>query len=160
MEYVKGTPVDLQDWVTDALDVFPSETAELNAGVLAEHLRAEWNDDLKATMATMHQEHAHQRIPALGIAVEGFEAVREYYRARFESWPGPAFFMTQVAITETYAAIRGDIRIEPSGQFAGVDAAGKSIDVPAIVWIAFADGKLAGETIHLDGRLLQSQLAA
>ena len=76
--------------------------ARRNAETLQERLRAEWNDKIDATMATIHTDEPFQRIPALDVDVVGCDAVRSYDLARFASWPGPAFFMRQVAITEQF----------------------------------------------------------
>lgn len=90
MRRFKPEDVRLEDWGRGVLFVADTAAARANKANMERHFMVEWNSDIEATMRTIHPHNPWQRIPALGVDVNGLEAVRAYYLRRFDSWPGPA----------------------------------------------------------------------
>lgn len=111
-------------------------------------------------MATIHPDDPWQRIPGLGVEVVGFGAVRDYYLARFGSWPGPAMrHFDRTTVTDTCVIVEGTLHIAPKGAFAGREAAGKVIVAPAVIVVDCRDGLILGETVYADGAALRGEAA-
>lgn len=141
----------LEDYTRGTLFVALGAAARANKDVFERHLNAEWVSDIEGTMATIHPDAPFQRIPALGVDVRGFDGVRRFYEDRFASWPGPALkHFDRVAVTDTCIYVEGQMEIETSGQFRGLDASGRRISAPVVIVLEFRDGLLAGETVYMD----------
>jgi hypothetical protein len=148
------TPQDvrLEDWVRGPLFVADSAAARANKAIMERHFMVEWNSDIEATMATIHPDNPWQRIPALGVDINGFAAVRDYYLSRFGSWPGPAMdFFNRATVTDTCIYVEGQLQIKPKGSFGGSDMTGKTISAPTVIVVDCRDGLILGETIYVDG---------
>jgi predicted ester cyclase len=140
--------------------VADSDDARANKAIFERHLTVEWESDIDATMATMHPDNPWQRIPALGVNVNGFEAVRQYYLDRFQNWPGPAMkYFDRVSVTDTCIYTEGTLEIQPTGEFGGIDMAGAKISVPVVIVVDCRDGLIIGETVYLDGAAIRGQSA-
>ncbi len=132
----------LERWCRGSMSVADSPAARANKAALEAHFLAEWNDDIDATMATIHPDNPWQRIPALGVEVIGTQAVRAYYLARFSSWPGPVMdHFDRVTVTEHAIIIEGALKPQPGRQ---IDA----LAGPCVVVIDFRDGLVLGETVY------------
>jgi ketosteroid isomerase-like protein len=156
------TPADvrLEDWVRGTLFVAPTETARRNKAAMESHFLHEWNCDIEATMATMHPDRPWQRIPALGVDVNGFEAVRAYYLRRFETWPGPAMkYFDRATVTDSCIYVEGTLTVEPKGEFGTVSTEAKRLTAPCVIICDFRDGLILGETVYVDGATLSGQAA-
>ena len=152
--------VQVQDWLRGPFEIMDTDTARSNKQALDAHLQAEWSSDLDATMATIHPDEPWQIVHGLGVHVRGFQAVREYYAARFENWPGPGMeHFDRVTITDTCAYLECQLGIELAGGFAGHAATDARLDVPAIIVVDFRDGLVLGETNYLDSALAREQLS-
>jgi len=150
--------VRLEAWSRGPLFVAPTELARANKSAMERHFLAEWNGDIEATMATMHPDQPWQRIPALGVNVNGTEAVREYYLSRFNIWPGPAMeYFDRVSIVDTCLYVEGVLRVTPKGEFGGVSTNATLLSAPAIIVVDFRDGLVAGETVYVDAASLNGQ---
>src|SRR5690606_13423171 len=116
------------------------------------HFLTEWNGDIEATMATIHPDRPWQRIPALGVDVNGFDAVREYYLRRFETWPGPAMkHFDRVTVADTCLIVEGTLSVEPRGAFGAIRTDAKHLTAPCVIVVDFKDGLILGETVYVDG---------
>lgn len=134
--------VRLERWCRGPLFLAPTAAAAANKAALEAHFLAEWNDDIDGTMATIHPDNPWQRIPALGVEVVGLDAVRAYYLARFQSWPGPVMeTFDRVSITDTAIFVEGVLKAQP-GRAIGTLAG------PCVVVIDFRDGLVLGETVY------------
>jgi predicted ester cyclase len=151
--------VRLEDWVKGPLQQFDSQAARESKQAIEDHFEAEWNSDIEATMRTIHPDDPWQAIPGLGVDVRGFDAVREYYENRFQSWPGPAMdHFDRVTVTDTCVYFEGELEIQPSGSFGGIAVEGKPIKVPALIVVDCREGKVLGETVHLDSAAVLGQV--
>lgn len=132
----------LERWCKGPLFVAPTAAAQTNKAALEAHFLAEWNDDIDATMATMHPDNPWQRIPALGVEVIGTRAVRDYYLARFATWPGPVMaHFDRVSVTDHAIFVEGNLKAQPGRQ---IDA----LAGPCVVVVDFREGLVLGETVH------------
>jgi ketosteroid isomerase-like protein len=154
------TQVRLEDWMRGPLQVFDSETARKNKRGVEAHFEAEWNGDIEATMRTIHPDDPWQVIHGFGVDVRGYDAVRDYYNARFGSWPGPAMdHFTRVTVTDTAVIFEGTLDIRPQGEWAGRQAEGTKISVPCTIVVDMRDGLVLGETVYLDSAGAQAQIS-
>lgn len=120
----------------------PDDPAARAAKAMLEaHFLAEWNDDIDATMASMVPDVPFQRVPALGVSIEGAAAVRDFYLKRFESWPGPA-------LTAFRRATIGRDVIIVEGVLETAGGAVASLSGPAVIVVDFRDGLILGETVY------------
>jgi predicted ester cyclase len=134
------------------------ETARRNWEGLLAHTDAEWCSDLDRTMATMSPE-PFQTFHFTNTTIRGYEAVRAFYENRFKTWtPGQGFFPERWVVTDDYAVGHGVMRGSPTGTFFGVEATGKSFEVPVTIWIFFENGLVKGEVSYADSRELERQL--
>jgi ketosteroid isomerase-like protein len=150
----------LETWTKGALFIAEGVTPLANKAMLEQHFAAEWGGDIEGTMATIHPDNPWQRIPALGLDLRGVVAVRDYYLARFGSWPGPAMpHFDRTTVTDTCIIVEGTLRITPKGAFAGRSPAGRVIAAPAVIVVDFRDGLIVGETVYADSAALRGDAA-
>jgi hypothetical protein len=148
----------LEDLTRGALQVMDSDRARANKALLERHFAAEWASDIEGTMATIHPHDPWQSIPALGVAVRGFAAVRDYYLARFASWPGQAMdWFDRTTVTDSCIIVEGRLNVRPSGDFGGLRAAGATLSAPCVIVVDCRDGFILGETVYVDGAALRGQ---
>jgi hypothetical protein len=158
MEESKWVDVELSEWVRGPFQMSDSKAARESKEAIEKHFEAEFSSDIEATMRTIHPDNPWQRIPGLGVDVNGFDAVRAYYENRFESWPGPVMdHFDRVTVTDTCVYFEGVWDIEPSGEFGGREMAGASIEVPALIVVDCRDGLVLGEIVHLDSAAVLAQ---
>jgi hypothetical protein len=151
--------VRLEKWVRGPLIIAGTQTAHANKAMMERHFLTEWNSDIEATMATIHPEGPWQRIPALGVDVNGFDAVRDYYLRRFETWPGPAMkFFHRATIADTCLYVEGTLTIEPKGEFGSMKTDMQVLTAPTVIVVDFKDGLILGETVYVDGAALMGQM--
>ncbi|WP_137179468.1 ester cyclase [Roseomonas sp. AR75] len=125
--------------------------ARRNWEVLEAHTVAEWSCDLEATMATITRRDPFQIMYATGLDVRGFDAVREFYRRRFETFQGQGFFARRWVVSDSVIVGNGLFRGTPRGTFFGTPTTGKRLCLPMTVWVHFEDELLKGEASYLDG---------
>lgn len=146
-----GLSTALEELTVGPLFVADNDLARRNKAVLEAHFKAEWGTDIEATMRTMHPDRPWQRILGLGIDVQGFDEVRDYYLRRFETWPDPVMeHFDRVTVTDTVAYVEGTLKLTLQGDFQGLQAEGGTIESLTVIVIDFRDGLLLGETVHLD----------
>ncbi len=147
--------VRLEDWVRGPLFIADTDLARANKAMMERHFLTEWNGDIEATMQTIHPDEPWQRIPALGVDIRGYEAVRDYYLARFATWPGPAMkFFDRATVADTCIYVEGKLAIEPKGQIGGVRTEARILTAPCVIVVDFRDGLILGETVYVDGKAL------
>jgi hypothetical protein len=147
METTEWTPetVRLERWTRGPLFVADTPAARHNKVMMERHFLAEWTADIEATMATMHREEPFQRIPALGLEVVGFDAVRNYYLNRFANWPGPVMtHFNRTTVTDTCLYTEGVLALADDAKVSGA----ARLVGPCVVVIDFRDGLIWGETVY------------
>ncbi len=150
-------PVHIEDLCHGPLFVADTAAARANKAMLERHFALEWACDIDGTMSTMHPDNPWQRIPALGVDVVGFDAVRDYYLKRFDSWPGRALAgFDRVTVADTCIYTEGMLDIQPTGAFGGIDMAGRTLRTPVIIVVDFRDGLVLGETVYMDASAINA----
>jgi hypothetical protein len=150
--------VCLEDYTRGTLFVANSATARANKAVFERHLSAEWASDIETTMATIHRDNPYQRIPALGVDIDSFEGIREFYLRRFETWPGPALpHFDRCTVTDECIYVEGTFQIQSSGEFSGLNITGTTFSTPCIIVLECRDGLLVGEIVYMDGAALKQR---
>lgn len=137
--------------------------ADLGAAFDA-HMRAEFVDlDLDATMSTMVADPHLAHLPTLAGG-DGFAGVRDYYRDHFIGhWPadtrvvpvsrteGPDRVVDELILCFTH-----DIPMDT--YLPGVAPTGRYVELPHVVVVDFADGRVAAERIYWDQACLLVQV--
>lgn len=160
MKTFTADDVRLENWVRGPLFIADTDAARANKAVMERHFLTEWSGDIEATMATIHPDQPWQRIPALGIDINGYDAVRDYYLRRFANWPGPAMeFFDRATIADTCLYVEGTLTIEPKGEFGSVKIDAQVLRAPSVIVVDFKDGRILGETVYVDGATLMGQRA-
>lgn len=132
--------------------------AEHSWRTFLEHTSAEWVGDLDATMATVTRNDPFQIMYATGLHVRGWDAVRDFYATRLQTFSGQGFLPQRIVVADTVMVATGHFSGTPKGVFFGIDSTGKTLCLPMTVWIYFEDGLIKGEAAYLDGHELRHQL--
>lgn len=132
--------------------------AEHNWRMLLTHTSAEWSGDVDATMATMTRNDPFQIMYGTGLNVRGWEAVREFYRGRLQTFQGQAFEVRRWIVSDSVIVGNGYFAGTPKGIFFGIETTGKRLCLPMTVWVHFEDGLIKGEAAYLDGHELRHQI--
>jgi len=134
------------------------QAAEDNWRLLLTHTSAEWSGDVDATMATMTRNDPFQIMYATGLHVRGWEAVRDFYAGRLQTFQGQAFEVRRWIVSDAVIVGNGYFAGTPEGVFFGVQTTGKRLCLPMTVWVHFEDGLIKGEAAYLDGYELRRQI--
>jgi predicted ester cyclase len=134
-----------------------SDIAHKNFACMRAHTTAEWTGDLDATMATMTRD-PFQVFHATGLAVYGYDAVRAFYKERFQTFSGQGLFAHRMIVTDTALVTEGYYQGTPKGMFFGVMTHGKPLFIPMTVWVYFEDALIKGEAAYFDMVELQRQI--
>ena len=132
--------------------------AEDNWRMLLTHTSAEWVGDLDATMATMTRNEPFQVMHATGLDVRGWDAVRDFYATRLQTFSGQGFVPHRFVVSDAAIVGTGYFSGTPKGVFFGIESHGQTLCLPMTVWIYFEDGLIKGEAAYLDGHELRQQL--
>lgn len=140
--------------------VIPNETggvAKADLELLGRHLAAENVQDMDGTLATLRNDCVFDD-RALGLVYEGKAGARKYY----ETWWN-AFDITTHSDRRHFTAegsVISEARYEGVhvGEFLGIAATNKPIDLKLAVIITFKDGLMAGERFYWNLASLLDQL--
>jgi hypothetical protein len=152
-----GKPFSLESYTNGPLFVADTDLSRANKAVFERHLVSEWSSDIEETMATVHPEGSYQRIPALGVDVQGFNGIREFYLDRFEKWPGPALkSFDRVSVVDNCIYVEGQFDVEASGDdLESLNISGKAVKSPCMIALECRDGLLVGEIVYMDSGALK-----
>jgi len=153
----QGKPFSIESYTNGPVFVADTDLSRANKEVFERHLVAEWSSDIEETMATVHPVGSYQRIPALGVDVDSFNGIREFYIDRFEKWPGPALkSFTRVTVVDTYIYVEGEFDVEAAGDdLQSLNVSGKSVKSPCMIVLECRDGLLVGEIVYMDSGALK-----
>ena len=135
------------------LDALLAQHREL----VARHLAAENAHQLEETLATLHPECIFEDV-TLGLEYRGREGAGTYYRTWWDA------FSIEVRGIARHWTTEGNMIAETryvgrhTGDFFGVPATGRDIDLRLAVVIRFRDGLMLGERFYYDLASLLSQL--
>ena len=128
------------------------ELIAVAAGTLGLSPQGRLDGELQMTVAGIEKV-----IPALGIDVQGFDGIREFYLDRFEKWPGPALkSFTRVSVVDNCIYVEGEFYVEGSGDdLQSLNISGKSVKSPCMIALECRDGLLVGEIVYMDSGVLK-----
>lgn len=132
-------------------------SARINESLVNRHLAAENRHEMEATLATLHPECTFEDM-ALDETFRGRAGAGRYYRLWWD-----AFDLT-VEGQRRFWADDGTMISEARyvgrhvGNFYGVPATDRAIELALAVIIGFRDGLMAGERFYYDVRTLMAQL--
>jgi steroid delta-isomerase-like uncharacterized protein len=123
-----------------------------------EHVQAENRHDVAASVATFHTPC--YRVMPMGIVHDGKEAVGELVSGIFKGFPN-----FTVDVDKTYhseEAVILEVRMKGThlGDWAGLKATGRSMDVPVVCIFEFDGDRLTCEKVYFDMSTLVNQLTA
>jgi steroid delta-isomerase-like uncharacterized protein len=139
--------------MNNALETLLAQHREL----VARHLAAENAHQLEETLATLHPNCLFEDM-ALGLEYRGREGAGEYYRTWWNA------FSIEVRGIARHWTTEGNMIAETryvgthTGEFFGVPATGRNLDLQLAVVIRFRDGFMLGERFYYDLASLRSQL--
>lgn len=129
------------------------------SALLERHLRAENAREMQAILATLSPDCVFEDL-TLGRTYEGRSGAADHYRLWWEAFE-LTMTLERLHWTEEDAAI-AEMRWQGvhTGHWLGMEATGRSIDVPVAVFFSFADDDLvAGERLYYDLTTIRRQLA-
>jgi steroid delta-isomerase-like uncharacterized protein len=131
--------------------------AKADLELLGRHLAAENSQDMTGTLATLAEDCVFDD-RALGIKYYGKEGARRYY----ESWWGAFDIVTQS--DRRYFTSEGSVIAEARyegvhrGEFLGISATNRRIEIGLAVIITFSGGLMSGERFYWNVASLLTQL--
>lgn len=131
---------------------------DINIAALLQHVLAENQHDLSATLATVHPECVFIDQP-LGMRYEGHGGATEHYQMWWSAFGntterGGAVYWVEDDHLIADSAFVGIHR----GGFLGIAATGRSFRLPFVVFVTFRDGLLLSERFVYDLNGLLDQL--
>lgn len=129
-----------------------------NAEILRRHVTAETAFDMDRTLATLTDDCVFEDVPT-GESFRGRQAVATYYRAWWSAFgnvpSGSRLYVPAVdqLIVETRFAGRH------VGEYRGMAATGRPIDLPVAIFVAFHGGLMSGERFYYDRATLLAQIS-
>src|SRR5262249_25946920 len=128
-----------------------------NAAILQRHVVAETAFEMEATLATLTPDCVFEDVPT-GEVHRGHAGVRAYYQewwSAFGNVPsGSRLYVPEancmIVETRFVGSHRGDYR--------GIAATGRPLDLPVAIFISFRDGLMSGERFYYDRATLLSQI--
>ena len=126
--------------------------------LLIRHTEAENGHRLDDTLATLTADGTFQDV-ALDHSFHGHEGATTYYRMWWDAFdtvvtPERLYRDGTIAIAET--TWRGT----HVGDFCGIAATGRALEVPVIIIVELRDGLMASERLYWDRGRLQNQIGA
>lgn len=126
-------------------------------GLVGRHLAAENAHQLEETLATLHPDCLFEDV-TLGLEYHGREGAGRYYRTWWDA------FSIEVRGIARHWTTEGNMIAETryvgthTGEFFGVPATGRRLDLRLAVVIRFRDGLMLGERFYYDLAGLLAQL--
>ena len=136
-----------------------AELTPANLEVLKRHVAAETVHDMEGTLATLTADCVFEDMPT-GTVHRGHAGVRDYY-ARW--W---AAFGNAPEKSRRYVADPATLIVETRfvgrhrGEWEGVAASGRAIDLPVMIVVSFAEELMSGERFYYDRATLRAQIGA
>jgi len=132
--------------------------AALRLERVMEHVRLENAHDLEGVMATFGGDGCYDDAP-WGEHHAGLGAVRSYYADLFRAAPDLHLDVESARVAEDAVLLEVRLRGTHQGNWRGLPATGRSIDLPICAIFTFdAQHRLAGERIYYDRATVLRQL--
>jgi len=133
-------------------------TADRQA-IVRRHLEAENGFRLLETLDTLTADCVFEDVP-LGERMVGRDAAAAYYQRWWRAFPDLNWVPQRRAFTEDGMVSELIVRGTHKGDFFGVPATGRAIELPVTIFVTLADGRMSGERLYYDLLTLLRQLGA
>jgi steroid delta-isomerase-like uncharacterized protein len=131
---------------------------EKREAIVLEHVDAENRHDVAASVATFHMPR-YQVLP-MGIIHDGKQAVEELLSGLFAGFPDFKVHIDKTHHSEDAVILEVRMTGTHRGDWAGIKATGRSMDVPVACIFEFNGNKLICEKVYFDMATLANQLMA
>ncbi|MBV9038546.1 MAG: ester cyclase [Acidobacteriaceae bacterium] len=138
-------------------DIVDTKRAQRES-IVNQHIEAEAiRHDIAGTLNTF--KHPRYEVPALGTVADGAEAVNGLLGALLNAFPD--FYLEKTAIHHADYAVIVECRFGGTqrGEWAGIAATGKRMEVPAALIFLFDGEELICERVYFDHATVVRQLA-
>lgn len=129
---------------------------EKREAIVLEHVDAENRHDVAASVATFHMPR-YQVLP-MGIIHDGKQAVEELLSGLFAGFPDFKVHIDKTHHSEDAVILEVRMTGTHRGDWAGIKATGRSMDVPVACIFEFNGNKLICERVYFDMATLANQL--
>jgi steroid delta-isomerase-like uncharacterized protein len=131
--------------------------AERVRRVIAEHIRAENEGGLEATLATLSETCVFDSVPR-GRTFHGRARARQLYAATFRAFPDWHVELVDLTPGEEYAWAEAVVTATHRGEYEGIPPTGRRVSWRMAVKFTVHGDKLGGETLYFDRLSLIEQL--
>ena len=131
---------------------------EKREAIVLEHVDAENRHDVAASVATFNMPR-YQVFP-MGIIHDGKQAVEELLSGVFNGFPDFKVHIEKTHHSEDAVILEVRMTGTHRGDWAGIKATGRSMDVPVACIFEFNGEKLICEKVYFDMATLANQLTA
>jgi steroid delta-isomerase-like uncharacterized protein len=131
---------------------------EKREATVLEHVDAENRHDVAASVGTFHMPR-YQVFP-MGIIHDGKQAVEELLSGVFSGFPDFKVHIDKTHHSEDAVILEVRMTGTHLGDWAGIKATGRSMDVPVACIFEFNEDKLLCEKVYFDMATLVNQLTA
>jgi steroid delta-isomerase-like uncharacterized protein len=129
---------------------------EKRDAVVFEHVHAENRHDVAAAVATFHTPC--YRVMPMGIVHDGEQAVGELLSGIFKGFPDFTVDIDKTYHSEDAVVLEMKMKGTHLGDWAGLKATGRSMDVPIVCIFEFEGDRLTCEKVYFDMATLVNQL--
>jgi steroid delta-isomerase-like uncharacterized protein len=128
-----------------------------NTKVLIEHVNAETAFDMEATLATLTVDCVFEDVPT-GEVHRGHDGVRAYYREWWDAFGNTPSGSKRYVPDENCLIVETHFVGTHKGDYRGVAATGRAINLPVAIVVNFNKGLMSGERFYYDRATLLAQL--
>jgi steroid delta-isomerase-like uncharacterized protein len=128
-----------------------------NTKVLIEHVSAETAFDMEATLATLTVDCVFEDVPT-GEVHRGHDGVRAYYREWWDAFGNTPSGSKRYVPNENCLIVETHFVGTHKGDYRGVAATGRAINLPVAIVVNFDKGLMSGERFYYDRTTLLAQL--
>jgi steroid delta-isomerase-like uncharacterized protein len=118
--------------------------------IVHQHKAAEARHDAVAAAATYAEHGCYYHHVALGLRLEGRDAVAAGYAANFRAYPDSEVVEEGEAVEGQTYVHWGRFRATVMGSWLGLPATHRRLDLPFAAVIEVRDGRMVGETLYYD----------
>jgi steroid delta-isomerase-like uncharacterized protein len=129
-----------------------------NAAVLIRHVTAETAFQMEQTLATLTANCVFEDVPS-GEVFRGHEGVRRYYREWWDAFGNVPSGSKRYVPSGDCLIVETHFVGTHRGDYQGIKASGKPIDLPVAIFVSFQDGLMSGERFYYDRATLMAQIS-
>ncbi len=120
-----------------------------NRRLWQKHVLAENRRSIEGLLDTLCDEPVYQ-LMATGQEFRGREAVADFYRGLFAAFPDASFDLVNVYVSENGVVEESVLQATHQGEWMGVKATGRPVELPLTIVFLMEDGRILGERLYFD----------